>query len=235
MVFYDKDSNKYTYSIEDKKPVGEGMKAKIYKISSSECLKVLHCDPNCYFDEDTFSEIKSLSLKGLVRLGTPFYSGGKLKDYIMEYIEKSKVSILDMPIDYTIDNINALYNDLSILADNSIEVHDLFEGNLIVGSSKVTLIDLDDYVKRPSADKKMTLYSNTWFLLYAFKRLYQAELMRKGYDLCTTSKDNITINHCLSDMFDYNIDEIEYKTNPAVKTKRKLQGVKTPIELFTEK
>ena len=233
MVFYDKNGNIHTYNIEENSYIDKGLKAKIYRISDTECIKVLNCDPINYFDEEVYNEIKSLSLNGLVKLGIPFYTSGMLKDYTMEYLEKSKSSILDMPTEYTLDNINSLYKSLNVLADNSILVQDLIERNLIVGNSKVTLIDLDNY-KKSNLSKTDILYKNTWYLLFAFKRLYQAELIAKGYDLDdldTFLNGDMTLNENLTYLFDYN----GYKEEPAKVLEKEFKGTKTPMELFTKK
>lgn len=233
MVFYDKDGNIHTYNMNADNCFDKGLKAKVYRISDTECLKVLNCDPINYFDEEVYNEIKSLSLNGLVKLGIPFYTDGMLKDYTMEYLEKSKRSILDMSTEYTLDNINSLYKTLNVLADNSILVQDLIERNLIVGDSKITLIDLDNY-KKTNFSKSDILYKNTWYLLFAFKKLYQAELIAKGYDLDdldTFLNGDMTLNENLTYLFDYNGN----KEEPSIVLKRKLVGTRTPMELFAKK
>lgn len=229
MVFYDKEGNKHTYNIEGKQPFDKGTQAKIYRISNTECLKVLNKDPQNYFNEDTYNTIRSLSLNGLVQLGIPFYLDGKIKAYTMEYLERSEVSILDMPTEYTLDNLNSLYKDMLVLTKNLILVEDLIHRNLIVGPSSVKIIDLDRYLKL-SFDNDIQ-YANTWYLLYAFRRLFQEELISKNYHLNNNKVGDKTFNEYILYLFEYN----GYKKEPAMVLERKMIGTRTPMELFNRK
>ena len=229
MDFYDKDGKTYTFNITEDDYFDQGTQAKIYKINDKECLKVMNSYHSNYFNEELFNELKSLSLKGLVKLGVPFYIDGKIKAYTMDYLEKSTKSILDMPTEYTLDNLNSLYKDILILAKNLIMAIDLYHRNIIIGDSKMTIIDFDVY-KKLSFDNNI-LWHNTNNLLYAFKRHYAASLKSSGIDFNTKKIGNMTVDDYLGYLFDYT----GYKEEPSLVLERKLIGTRTPRELFDRK
>ena len=229
MTFYDKEGKQYTFNISKYDYFDRGTQAKIYRINDKECLKVMNRDPDNYFDEDLYYEINSLFLEGLVKLGIPFYTDGKIKAYTMEYLEKSNTSILDMPTEYTLDNMNRLYKAMLILTKNLILAKDLYHRNIIVGSSKMTIIDFDGY-KKLTFDNDI-LWHNINNLLYAFKGCYKEALKSAGIDIETMKIGNMTLEDYLGYLFDYD----GYKENPAIVLERKMIGTKTPRELFDRK
>ena len=147
----------------------------------------------------------------------------------MEYLEKSKRSIIDMPTEYTLDNLNLLYKSLQVLASNLIMAKDLYHKNMLVGESKITIIDLDGYKKMSYNDD--ILWHNTNNLLYAFKRLYEEELKKMGIDMENKRVGSMNVNDYLSYLFDHK----SVKEEPAKVLERKLIGTKTPRELFDRK
>lgn len=229
MILYDKESKPYVFNIFEEDYFDYGSQAKMYRISHGECLKVIDKYSNGCFNEVMFNDLKSLALDSLVKLGTPFYKNGKIKAYTMEYLEKSIISILDMPTEYLLDNLHDLYKDLFVLAKNLIVANDLYYRNIIVGPSKIKLIDLDGYFKK-SFDGGISR-QNIAYLLYAFKRLFQEELIAKGYELNNVFWNNMTRNDYLSYLFDYKED----KEEPAKVLERKMIGTRTPMELFDRK
>lgn len=235
MELYDREGNKYTYDLNS--PIGEGTNASIFKIDDRRCLKVskgfLDKRTFCcydYFDQDMYSLLKSLSLPGLVKLGIPFYYNNEIVAYIMEYYKKSKESILDMPKDYTLDNINELYKDILILSKNNISMTDLYCKNVIVGDDRIKIIDFDSYEINKVFSH--TLYFNTWGLYYSFMGLYKDALINRGYKLDTDMIDNMTIEDYLSDYLFPFEDE---RVNPSLVLEPKLKKVKRPIDLFKKR
>ncbi len=226
MVFYDKEGNKYSYNISKDSYFDRGRNAKVYKICDDECLKVLNRDPSNYFNEKVYDIIKYLSLDGLVKLGIPFYIDGKIKAYTMEYLEKTKISILDMPTEYTLDNLARLHKEMVILANNNIETFDLYYRNAIVGDSNIKLIDFDSFII--NRDKDSALYHNIGSLLYVFQGLYKDALKNIGMDIENEMINNMTVKNYLSYLFGYT----GYKEDPAKVLERKLVKTKTPRELF---
>lgn len=229
MILYDKERKPHIFNIFEEDYFDYGSQAKVYRISKDECLKVLNKDPKNYFKEEVYDEIKSLSLDSLVKLGIPFYQNGRIKAYTMEYLEKSIKSILDMSTEYLLDNIHSLYKDILVLAKHLIVTSDLYHRNIVVGISQIKLIDLDGYLKM-SFDGGI-LRQNIAYLLYAFKRLFQEELIAKGYELNNVFWNNMTRNDYLSYLFDYKED----KEEPAKVLEKEFKGTKTPMELFDRK
>lgn len=229
MVFYDKEGKQYNYDILKENYFDRGSKSKVYKINDRECLKVLNKDPMNFFNEEVYNIIQRLSLEDLVKLGIPFYIDDKIKAYTMEYFEKSSKSILDMPTEYTLDNLNSLYKAILILAKNNIETFDLYYRNVIVGDSQIKLIDFDSFIL--NRDIASALYHNTGSLLYTFGGLYKDALLKKGIDLETKMIGDISAKKYLSYLFSYT----GYKEEPVKVLQRKLVGTKTPMELFDRK
>ncbi len=234
MIFYDKEGKPYSFNISKDDYFDYGSTSKVYRINSDECLKVMDKDSVMYFKEELYDEIKSLSLDSLVKLSIPFYQDGKIKAYTMEYLEKSKKSILDMHTEYLLDNLHSLYKDILVLAKHLIVTSDLYHRNIVIGDSGIKLIDFDGYLKM-SFDgdilKQNILKQNIAYLLYAFKRLFQEELIAKGFELNDVFWNNMTRNKYLNYLFDCN----GYKEEPAKVLERKMIGTKTPMELFDRK
>ena len=227
MILYDKVGKPHKFNIFEEDFFDYGTQAKIYRINYNDCLKVIYKYSSSSFNEEMFDILQSLSLSSLVKLGTPFYRNGKIKAYTMEYLERSIKSILDMPTQYLLENLHNLYKDILILAKNSIITNDLYYRNLIVGDSKITLIDLDGYIKMPFNDD--ILKQNIDCLLYTFKRLFQEELILKGFELNKGSFSGMSINKYLDYLFGYN----NYKEEPAMVLERKIIGTRTPLIIGT--
>lgn len=221
MIFYDKDRKPYAFDISKEDYFDKGTTSKIYRIGNNECLKVMNRDPSNCFDEYLFNRLKMLSLDGLVKLGTPFYIDGDIKAYTMDYLEKSKRSILDFPIEYILDNLDRLYKDILVLTKNLILTIDLYYRNLIIGESKMTIIDFDKYL-RLSYDNDI-LYRNTSYLLYSFKKHYENAL--NGIDIYT--KTIVNMKMTASEYLDYLFDYTGYKEEPSMVLKRKIADTRT--------
>ena len=126
MIFYDKNGKEYNFDISKENQIGHGRNAKIYKVSDTECIKVMNKDPDNFFREDIYEIFKTLSLPTFVKIGTPFYINGKIKAYTMEYLKRTDKSILDMPTEYTLDNLDKIYKDLVILSKYLVNAFDLY-------------------------------------------------------------------------------------------------------------
>lgn len=229
MVFYDKNGNTYDFNISKDDYFDRGRNAKIYRISDNECLKVMNRDPDNYLREDIYDVINSLFLPTFVRINTPFYVNEKIKAYTMEYLKKSNISILDMPIEYTLDNLNNMYKDLSVLAKYWIDAFDLCRSNVIIGDNGMTIIDYDAY-KRCESESEALFYS-VWNLMYTFRKIFERALEEKGINIDKAMIDGVNIAKYLSSyLFKYSYDN--YMEEPSKVLKRKLVDVKTPMDLF---
>ena len=134
-----------------------------------------------------------------------------------------------MSTEYLLDNLHSLYKDILILANHFIVTSDLYHRNVVVGTSRIKLIDFDGYLKM--SFNSGILRQNIAYLLYAFKRLFQEELIAKGYELNNVFWNNMTRNDYLSYLFDYKED----KEEPAKVLEKEFKGTKTPMELFDRK
>lgn len=232
MVFFDKDGNIHKIDLTNDNKIGAGRNAKVYRISDKECIKVMNKDPDNYFRQDIFDIFKSLSLPSFVKIDTPFYVDGKIKAYTMDYLESTDKSILDMPTEYTLDNLNRIYKDLLILSKYLITAFDLYHKNVILGDDKMTVIDYDSYYKGDTQEE--ALFASIWNLMYTFRRLYETALEKKGIAVDSMMIGNITISQYLAKYL-FNYDYHNHREEPAKVLERKLVGTKTPMELFNRK
>lgn len=232
MIFYDKNGNIHNFDLNSDNKIGAGRNAKVYRISNDKCLKVMNKDPNNFFSEDIFEIFKTLSLPSFVKIDTPFYVDGKIKAYTMEYLEQTDKSILDMPIEYTLDNVNNIYLDLLKLSKYLINAFDLYHKNVILDDDKITVIDYDAYYK--SKTEYEALSASIWNLMYTFRRLYETELEKRGIDINNVMIGNMSISKYLS-RYLFNYGDANHMEEPAKVLERRLVGIKTPMELFRRK
>lgn len=215
MTFYDKDGKEYNFN--HCGFINEGTTGRVYRINDTECLKRIYC--GC-FQEDMFNLLSSIYLNGFVKLGIPFYVNNFIKAYTMEYFKKSSESILDKPIDYTIDNFEIIFNDVVKLSSCGIKLYDLCWKNIIVGDSKVKVIDFDYYDKTLEED---VYYFNVANLVSAFKLLYLNEIR-------LDNSINVPNMNILKDYLKtlFNVDY----NNPVLTLRKTLGSVKRPKDLF---
>ena len=217
MVFYDKEGRIYNYKLERDNYIGGGATATVYRVDDNKCIKVFYPDDDCYFDENLYNRFRLLSLESFVKLDIPFYNKRLIKAFIMEYIKGSKTNILDMPVDYTLDNFNSLYKDIITLTNNNIKLEDLRSQNIIIGDNKMTVIDYD---RSEISNDKDILQNNIWWLLYAFKNIYRKAIIDEGIP------NNVVNNKTIDLLFSNDYDEVTKVLS------KKMNSVKRPIELF---
>lgn len=228
MELYDKEDKKYTFNLNNL--LGEGKTGYVYKISDSECLKISKGYQDYLFDSRVFDILKESYLSSVVKLGVPFYLLNEIAAYTMEYCEASKESILDMPFEYTLDNLDSLYRDIQILTKYNIITNDLYADNVVIGDNQIKIVDCDNY--EFNRNNLYLLAKNVDNLLYTFYGIYKKALIKKGIDLEENMIGNMTVDNYLYEYLFYNHDE---NISPAFILKRKIGNIKRPIELFQKK
>ena len=208
----------------DKQFLGSGCYGKVYKGSNDKCFKLCKSE---YFDNSfiyIYDVIKDNNLQGFYKLISLLYSNSKdarKKEnpigYEYQYIKKEDVDILTMPIEYTLDNLDALYNSISILNANKIRCLDLQEGNVIMNCDSITAIDTDSYYRSP--DFIMLEKWNIYDLEILFNRLY-IEAMDKYHK----GEYSNEVKQLLSSLF------MIYECNGIDNVYIKLKSYKYPIE-----
>ena len=226
MLLY-KDGRPFTLNPDNINETFYGTKGIVYRINKDECLKVMNRKiPNNFFSEEIFNVFTSLDLTNFAHISVPFYDNSIIIAYIMEYLEQSVENILDMPIEYTLDNIAGIYSDLLKLAKHLITAFDLYHKNVILCSSKIVVIDFDSYVKLTSFEEALLNSLNN--LMYTFRKLYEEALIKKNINFDEKTISGIPIKSYL----DYLFNTRCFPNEPALVLKRKFVGAKTPMDLF---
>lgn len=180
MIFYTKNLDKLKYNL-NSNFLGKGNQGSVYKIETDKCLKIYNQSGCIRFDPCVFEIIKELSLDGIYKLYDLLYYGKSLKTvgaYTMKYYQSEIDNILDEPIDYTLDNINMLYNSILMLSKHQIGLRDSIPSNVILTKDQIVMIDMD-YSFKTGQSRDYLVQKNTWQILYLFKRLYEEGLKKK--------------------------------------------------------
>ena len=190
----------------------------IYRIDNDKCLKLLSDD--LYFDPSIIKVMKKLKLENFYKIyDILFDEKNNYFGYTMKYYQKEDINILNMPIDYTLDNLYKLFNSFKKLNKNNIYAYDCSAGNVIMDSKNITVIDADLYFFYNKNENKELVEDNYNILMNLFKYLCYKELKELGYLLEDT-------NYVLSDLFDEN-KEISH-------VEKKLIKYKYPIDYFND-
>ena len=208
----------------DKQLLGSGCYGKVYKSGNDKCFKLCKGE---YFSDDfinIYNVIKDNNLPGFYKLISLLYSNSKDArkkknpiGYEYQYIKKEDVDILTMPIDYTIDNLDVLYNSIIILTKNNIRCLDFQAGNIIMNSNSITAIDTDLYYGKYNGT--MLAKWNVYDLELLFQYLYEDAIDK--YHKGEYSKEVKQLLYSLFMIYDY---------DGAYGVYRKLKSYKYPIE-----
>lgn len=176
MIFYTKDLDKLKYNL-DGNFLGKGTQGSVYRLDDDKCLKIYNQSGCIRFNSCVFEIIKELSLDGIYKLYDLLYYGKSLKTvgaYTTKYYQSRIDNILDEPIDYTLDNINILYNSGTILAEHQIGLKDSIPSNVILTKDQVVMIDMDYSIK--SGQSRDYLVQKIFGKYY----IYLKDYMKKG-------------------------------------------------------
>ena len=208
----------------DKQFLGSGCYGKVYKGSNDKCFKL--CKSKSLGDDfiNIYDVIKDNNLQGFCKLISLLYSNSKDArkkknpiGYEYQYMEKEDIDILTMPIDYTIDNLDVLYNSIAILTKNNIRCIDLQEGNVIMNCNSITALDIDLYCGMYEAER-LEKY-NVYDLELLFQYLY-----KDAMDKYHKGEYSNEVKQLLSSLF------MIYECNGIDNVYRKLKSYKYPIE-----
>lgn len=221
MMYYTSDLKKveYTPKIE---PLGSGTQGSVYRLDENKCIKIYKED-SVTFDPEIFKFFKELSLKGYSKLHDLLYNDPDLRKvagYIVDYYPTEVENILFMPLEYTLHNIDILYNSVKLLAENSILAKDTIPDNAILGKENITMIDFDT-CRKSILSKSAILDVNTNNILYLFKRLYEEGLKKIGKDI----SNNEELSNYLESLF-------SYCKEPAKTLSKRMCGANKPYDLL---
>lgn len=176
MILYTKNNEVKEYSTDNQ--IGCGSFGKVYLIEDDKCLKLFNApiarEDNYELQEDIYYEIRELKLKNFYELYDLYYNSflTKILGYLSKYYEKEDIDILTMPTDYTIDNLNSLYESFKKLSEHNICTNDISSSNVIINRDSITMIDIDLYYRNYFGIGKSTFSENLCNLEKIFKEVY---------------------------------------------------------------
>jgi len=226
MICYKENGSEVEYILSKENMINNGTQGCIYRYNADKCIKIYNDNAMKYdnrFNPEIFNIFRNLSLPGIYKLYELLYSDPSLNNvigYMMKYYEKSSENILYMPINYTVNNLNMLIKSIEILTNEGLLLKDLYYSNVVVGESRIILIDRDTSIKS-NMDRDELLELNIHNLLYAFKGLWIDGFRKIGIDV----SDNILLNDKIDSLFNYS-------KNPVKKLSLMTVGAQRPIDLF---
>ncbi len=170
----------HSFSFNEGQVLGEGSFGKTYKLPDDTCYKIFNNsisrkEESSEFSEEVFNILKTLKLKNFYELYEIFYNRGltRVTGYSSKYYKPEEIDILTMPTDYTLNSLYNIYESIQKMSEQKILITDMHEGNAILDSNKVTIIDTDLYYKSIfNYDKKEILNSNIYSLYSLFMKIY---------------------------------------------------------------
>ena len=208
-----------------------GCYGNIYRVEEDDniCLKELKDvepkKPLTIFDdtptvisEDIFNYFKDFNDPNFCKLYDLLYNkDNKVVAYTMKYYKSAIDNILSMPVEYLVDNFNAIYDAMDRLAKDLVLVVDLHNRNMILTSDNIVVVDFDKYRREESKSYDAILDINTSALYYAFSKMLNSALKSLGL----ASANNKLL---VSDLFSYGTDPLVLK--------RRLRGCRNVRDYF---
>lgn len=152
--------------------IANGEYGIIYKASSDSCVKIFE---NIYqkYDLNCLKTIQTLSLESFYKIIEFLYHiNGTFAGYLMTYYKSEEIDILTMPVEYTIENLKVLLEDIKTLSRNHIYAKDLGSHNVILNSNRIIVIDIDLYTFKHDIPTYNIYVSNKAIVFNIFKGLY---------------------------------------------------------------
>lgn len=230
MKYYNKGGKEINFTTTSK--INDtGCYGNIYRIEEDDniCLKELKDvepkKPLTIFDdtptvisEDIFNYFKDFNDPNFCKLYDLLYDKDKkVVAYTMKYYKSAIDNILSMPVEYLVDNFNAIYDAMDRLARDLVLVVDLHNRNMILTSDNIVVVDFDKYRREESKSYDVILDINTNALYYAFSKMLNAALC--GFGLASANNKLM-----VSDLFSYGTDPLVLK--------RRLRGCKNVRDYF---
>lgn len=194
MLFYNDQNEKIICNKGTR--INDGMFGNVYSLPNNKCLKLYKLD-DFDFKPDVINEVKNLNLNNYYKINDLLFDKkGVFKGYTMDYYKDDNIDILDMPMEYTIENLRSIYKSLMTLADNNIWAQDLHSGNVILSKNDMTVIDVDSYVKTFSNYGMRVRDRNIDALYFVFRDIYLDRLKD-----CYDDLYNVFFNEYLKELF----------------------------------
>lgn len=151
--------------------IGDHMCEKVY---TEETLLLAR---NHVFDPYVFSTIKTSFLNNFGKLYSYTYDTERrqITRYIMQFYLGYDYNILEMSVNYTIENFSLLFDDILTLSPKKIITSDMNHTNVIFTDDKIIVIDLDNFKYADLSVEEVTKI-NIENLCFLFRGLYKEAL-----------------------------------------------------------
>lgn len=203
------------YDFSSTEEIGRGKYGVVYR-NGDKAVKLLNKPDNERMSK-VISAIRRLKLKNYYKIyDLLFFRKFITRSFagvVSKYYPSEVEDVLEMPMDYLLDNFASLCESQEILADNNILVNDLYSDNVILGSDEITVIDVDLYSKISSVDSKSLRACN----IYALKQLLFQGLLAEH--CCKFHGDDI----------DFDISKFNKKIRELIVSDSGYVGEKEPV------
>lgn len=227
MIYYTKDGNSINYDCNNS--IVSGTQGSIYRISSSVCLKEykednkinsIFDDSGTKFNQEMFDYFKD-NYKGsnMGELYDLLYDKKLVTvlGYTMKYYQEMVDNILNIPVDYILDNFSMIYDLVIRLTDECIRIVDLHCGNIINTDNGMVIIDYDKYYIDRDSTGDTIRYINKSALMSTFIGIFKNNLSKLGINI-----DDKDVQYKINSLFTMG-------TTPLV-LKYRLNGYNTALE-----
>lgn len=193
MIYYTMDGREYNFNIDKEKSIG-GRQGNIHILDNNVCLKEYkeEVKPNSIFEDigskfnqemfDYFKDNYRDSNMG--ELYDLLYDKklSVIVGYTMKCYQEMVDNILDMPVDYILDNFSLIYDLVLRLTDDCVRIVDLHYGNIINTDNGMIIIDYDKYYIDKDSTGDTIGYINKSALMSTFIGIFKKNLERLGID-----------------------------------------------------
>lgn len=218
MILYTKDNEKIQIHIKKENRIGGELYGNVYKLSDSSCIKIYKSIDD--IDLETLKLIKKLDLKNYYKIYEFYYSNrGALKAHTMKYYTSEEIDILTTEMPYTLTNLANLLESVDTLNRNNIVIDDTHSNNAILGSTEITIIDVDLYHFNRFYNKFQLKVKNINALKYLFESLFIEAIIKYHPEYNT-----FTVLEVIKSIFNL------YDTSSVENTYRRLEKYKYPID-----
>lgn len=214
-------------SINDNQKISNGFTktGNVFLLNDTEVIKIFrYVHPQ--FNEQLKNKLEilhRLKLKKFVLPTTLVYDeNGNVIGYTMKYIKgENGDAILKYSSKFLLEELEKIYEEVSILSQNNIVIDDLIVDNVIVNEHGIFFIDVDDYILRARANYESNMKDSNFEINVMLKEIFARMF---------SYKKNVLINE-MFDSFEYFSLQASgyYKQNQTVKdlVKLMISDVKT--------
>lgn len=233
MILYSENGEKINFDLTTARLIKNGERgfySDVYHYGSN-CLKMFRMSRVC--DDAVMRAIRNIKCDNLYKILDLYYSSVLRRNddfvaYSSFYYEDCDINILNMPMDYFLDNFSDLRKLAIILGNAGIEMDDLHDENIIFQKNRMIMIDADQYKLHYDLNNSILDYIKSDNIVSI--RLLMGAILRRdiAHNLNFKDFDRNNIIKILALFFhndDYSIDDIFHE----------LSYYKYPVEFIKKK